>query len=37
MHLNSYKPTVTTPRASACVTARALEIAAFGVRGELTD
>jgi hypothetical protein len=37
MHLNSYQPTVTTPRVSGCVAAFALEIGAFGVFGELTD
>jgi hypothetical protein len=37
MQSKSYKPTVTTPRASACVTAFALEIGAFGVCGEVTD
>jgi hypothetical protein len=37
MQLKSYKPTVTTPRSSACVTACARYIVAFGVCGEVTD
>jgi hypothetical protein len=37
MHLKSYQSTVTTPRASACVTAFALEFCASGVCGEVTD
>jgi len=37
MNLKSYKPTVITPRESACVSAFALEIGTFRVGGELTD